>query len=321
MKGKAMPEDNKMPLVAIILVNWNSFRDTLECVDSIGESTYRNYKIVVVDNGSVDGSVDHLKARDGDFHLILSATNTGFTGGNNIGMEYALSIGADYIFLLNNDTLIDPPAIARLVDAAQKDPGAGVITPKIFFHPDRHLIWSAGTTYDQGMLMGKNAGYMLECDAEFDQPRYLQYAVGCALLIRRDVLEALGLLTEDYFATWEDVDFGLNVNRHGFNILYDPTSIVWHKESGSAGGTDNPQYVYYQTRSALVFQRRWSQSFLNLLQGRSYYFAYCMKRIVRFLCCGNWRGVVAMFIASVDAARDRLGRREYSILKRKKKNS
>ena len=166
--------------------------------------------------------------------------------------------------------------------------------------------------------MGLNLGYKLEDDPESNRAAYLDYAVGCALLIRRDVIETVGMLTEDYFATWEDVDFGLRVNRSGYKILYEPSAVVWHKESASAGGTDNPQYVYYQTRSALVFKYRWLQSILNSVTGYSYYFAYCLLRIYRFMVSGNFRGIIAMFIALSDAIRGRLGRRGYSVLGIKK---
>jgi hypothetical protein len=314
-----MIDSGKSPFVVIILVNWNSSRDTLECVDSIMESSYNNFKIIVVDNGSVDDSVARLKDRENEYQLILSRENTGFTGGNNLGMESAMHMGADYVFLLNNDTLIEKSAIEKLVFAAQNDMSAGVVTPKIYFHPDRHLIWAAGSSYNQGRLMAKNLGYKFDDRPEYNQRKYLDYAVGCALLIRRDVIESIGMLTEDYFATWEDVDFGLKVNLKGYKVLYEPSSIVWHKESVSAGGADNPQYVYYQTRSAFVFQYRWSQSLFNSFKGHSYYFAYCMLRMTRFLISKNFRGIAAIFIAIFDALTSRLGRRNYSILQRKRK--
>lgn len=311
---------NEPPLIAIVLVNWNSYRDTLECVDSIKESTHKNLRIIVVDNGSVDGSVEQLKGRINEYELILSETNTGFTGGNNLGIERAMSIGADYILMLNNDTFIEKTCLEKLLAVGQSDKSIGVVTPKIYFYPDRHLLWSAGTSFNRKILMGLNLGYKQEDSPECSQPVYLDYAVGCALLIRRDVIETVGMLTEDYFATWEDVDFGLRVNRSGYKIFYEPMASVWHKESVSAGGADNPQYVYYQTRSALVFQHRWSQSLLNSLQGHSYYGAYCLLRMYRFLRAGNFRGIAAIFIATADAIRGRLGRRDYSILRRPKKN-
>lgn len=309
----------ELPLVAIVLVNWNSYVDTLECVDSIQSSTYKNIKIIVVDNGSVDDSVNQLRKRDTEYHLILSRENTGFTGGNNQGIAYAMNIGADYILMLNNDTLIENTAVEKLVIAAQSDMTVGVVTPKILFHPDRHLIWSAGTRFEQNILMGRNRGYRSLDGDEFNQQMYLDYAVGCALLIRREVIDKIGSLTEDYFATWEDVDFGLRISRGGYKVLYEPSAVVWHKESVSAGGADNPQYVYYQTRSALVFQCRWTQSIFNSLRAATYYLTYCLLRSYRFLLAGNIRGIVAIGIAFSDAVCGRLGRRDYAILKRRKK--
>ena len=312
-----MVNPNESSLVVIILVNWNSYHDTLQCVDSIMESTYKNFKIIVVDNGSVDESVERLKERENEYHLILSKDNTGFTGGNNFGIECAMSMDADFILLLNNDTFIETSAIEIMIDSFKSDTSVGVVTPKIYFHPDRHLLWAAGTSFQQGKLSCNNLGYNSEDKEEFNQRIYLDYAVGCALLIRRDVIDSVGVLTEDYFCNYEDADFGLRVNQHGYKILYEPSAIVWHKEAASAGGNDNPQYVYYQTRSAFVFKHRWSNSFLNSVKGHSYYFVRCLLRMSKFISFGNFRGVIAVFIAIYDATTGRLGRRDYSILKRK----
>ncbi len=304
------------PLVAIVLINWNNYQDTLECIASIQHSTYKNIEIIVVDNNSQNNSVQILKNKAKEINLILSNENTGFTGGNNIGIAYARKINAEFIFLLNNDTLIEKLAIEELVLASKAHNKVGIFTPKIFFHPDRHLIWSAGTVYDRKKLMGMNFSYKRNDNSELDEIRDLDYAVGCALLIRSSVIQKIGALTEDYFATWEDVDFGLRAKEAGFRILYVPSSTIWHKESSSSGGMDAPQYVYYQTRSALVFQRRWARSLFNLLNGHSYYFAYCVKRSYKFLVSGNFRGIIAMLIAVYDTIFNRLGRRDYPILKK-----
>ena len=305
-----------VPLVAIILINWNNYQDTLECIDSIQKSTYKNIYIIVVDNNSQNNSVQILNENAKDIKLILSSENTGFTGGNNIGIAYATKVNADFILVLNNDTLIEKTAIEKLVHASKDHNDVGIFTPKILFHPDRHLIWSAGTIYDKKKLMGLNYGYKKNDSSELDETRDLDYAVGCALLIRSSVIKKIGVLTEDYFATWEDVDFGLRAKQAGFRILYIPSSTIWHKESSSSGGMDSPQYVYYQTRSALIFQRRWARSFFNLVNGHSYYLAYCVKRSYKFLINGNSLGILAILIAINDSLLNRLGRRDYPILKK-----
>ncbi len=306
------------PRVAIILVNWNNDHDTLACVDSLKQSTFKTFDIIIVDNGSRVDSVQRLKARQNEYYLMLSEQNTGYTGGNNLGIAHAMSLGVDFVFLLNNDTLIAETALATLVEAMRQDPQVGVVTPKIFFHPDRHVLWAAGTSFNQGILMGKNLGYLSEDCAAYNRRAYLDYAVGCALLIRREVVETVGTLTADYFCHYEDVDYGLRVNRRGYKILYEPSAIVWHKESASTGGRDNPYIVYYQTRSAFVFRHRWSQSTRHSVESHSYYLAYCAARICRFLGRGNFRGIAAIFLAIADALRGRLGRREYQVLSKKR---
>lgn len=304
----------KNPLVAVILVNWNSYPDTFACIDSIKSSSYKNLSIIVVDNGSIDGSVEKLQSNQNNYKLILSPENTGFTGGNNIGIKYAQSINADYIFLLNNDTLIDNECITRLVSTSQSRPQIGITTPKIFFYPETTLIWSAGTSFDWGLLMGLNLGYKKQDSKIYDLPAKLEYAVGCALLIKKSVIDSLGMLTEDYFATWEDVDFGLRARKHGYEVIYEPTAIVWHKESSSAGGTNNPQYVYYQTRSALVFKARWAKSRSSLIKGYLHYSAYCILRICKLIPALNFRAIFAIFLAYLDAISGNLGRKDYKIL-------
>lgn len=303
-----------MPLVSVILVNWNNHEDTLSCVESILKSSYKNVCVIIVDNGSESASVNALKTSQNNYKLILSPINTGFTGGNNIGIKYALSTNADYIFILNNDTLVDYMCIERLLVAASKMPKSCIVTPKIFFYPEKELIWAAGTTFNWRLLMGLNRGYKKIDSNIYDAPKKLNYAVGCAMLIEKSIINNIGLLTEDYFATWEDVDYGLRVGKHGYEILYEPSATVWHRESSSAGGTDNPQYVYYQTRSALIFKKRWAKNWFNFFIAQLHYLTYCSFRISKFILNRNFRGVLAIMIAYFDALYSRLGNRTYSIL-------
>ena len=309
-----MSQQENHPLIAVILVNWNSHVDTISCIESLGRSSHRNLAIIVVDNGSNEVSVQQLKSQKQDFKLILLPENTGFTGGNNVGISYAQSLNADYIFILNNDTLVEQNCIARLLSTAESDPTLGVVTPKILFYPETNLIWSAGTSFNWRILMGLNLGYKKKDSNIYDAPLKLEYAVGCALLVKNSALKDAGMFTEDYFATWEDVDFGLRVRACGYQIAYEPTAIVWHKESSSAGGTNNPQYVYYQTRSAIIFKSRWSQSVAIFAMSQVHYFIYCNVRIMRLAFSRNFRAILGIFLAYKDALFGKLGKREYSQL-------
>ena len=305
---------DEYPLLSIILVNWNRPRDTLDCIQSIRESTYSNYNIIVVDNDSRDDSLMQLRSSRSTFILLEAETNLGFTGGNNLGIRRARDLKADYIMLLNNDTFIAPDALEKMVQAAVSESSTGIVTPKILFHPQRNLIWAAGTDFNSRYMMGRLSGYNLEDDGRFDQERFLVWATGCAMLIRRELINEVGMLCDDYFAVGEDLDFSLRAKKAGYKIRYEPSAIIWHKESASAGGHDAPQYVYYQLRNYFLFHGRWAQNRGQLLMSVGYVLLYAGKRILRFIFQGRWRSLLGVFYGIRDATLGRKGRREYKIL-------
>lgn len=303
------------PLLSIILVNWNRPKDTLDCVESIRRSTYPNYRIIVVDNGSSDDSLLQLRKHKSNLILIEAGKNLGFTGGNNKGIQYALNLNAEYIFLLNNDTLIAPDALEKLVLAAEGDKNVGIVTPKILFYPQSTLVWAAGTAYSKGWMKPRLTGYK-EIDAgQFDQERDLSWASGCALLIAKEVVAKIGLLDDEFFAVCEDLDYGLRVLQFGYRICYVPSAVIWHKESVSAGGYDAPQYVYYQTRNYILFHRRWANGFFHLILSQMRGYLFIVKRILRLIFQSKWRSVVGLLYGLRDGYSGRVGFKEYSILR------
>lgn len=306
--------------LAVILVNWNGSDDTLNCLESIRASTYQDYFVVVVDNGSRADQVSKLKQSKSDFELIETGENLGYTGGNNKGIEYALDCKVDYVFLLNNDTYIAPNTLQNIVQAADRDKQIGILSPKIFFHPARHLIWSAGAALNQRFLMGYSLGYKVEDKGQFDQARDVDYVTGCAMLIQSRVINEVGMLSDDYFAVCEDIDYCLRVANAGYKIKYEPSASVWHIESASSGGSDAPQYVYYQTRNYFLFHKRWAKGLRQLIMSQGYFVAYAVKRGFMFVLQGKWKSLLGILYGIRDFIMGKQGRRDYTILSKPKKS-
>ena len=155
------------PSVYIIVLNWNGKDDTLECLASIAAIQYADFETVVVDNGSSDDSVAAIRAQRPELHIIETGQNLGFAEGNNVGIKYAMAHHADYIFILNNDTTVDPLLLQHLVSSAQRHPDAGIIGPKTYYHAHPQVIWSAGGYWDNHQCCFEQTG-----DGEFDKGQY-----------------------------------------------------------------------------------------------------------------------------------------------------
>ncbi len=304
-----------LPSVFVILLNWNRPKDTLECIASLREQPYPNSHVVVVDNGSSDDSVERIRCSGGgNLTLLEAGENLGFTGGNNLGVQYALDHGADYVWVLNNDTIVLPGALETLVQAAETDAQIGMVSPKILFHPEHQLVWFGGADYDKWFLIGRCLGYGQKDVGQFDREQDIPWATGCALLIRREVLETVGLLNNDYFSNGEDLDYSLNAITHGYRIRYTPSSVIWHKEAVAFGGRDAPRYAYYQTRNLLFLHSRWAGSWHRLLISQIYALLYFVKRAFQFIWNGKWRSLIGLGYGIRDGLLGRMGRREYAFL-------
>lgn len=228
------------PNVAILIVNWNRRADLLECLASLSRLTYPHYRIVVVDNGSVDGSAEAVEKQFPDVTIIRSETNLRFAGGNNLGLRSILQQGDDFSLLLNNDTTVEPDFLNPLVKTAQSDERIGLIGPKILYYGRRDVIWFAGGVIKPAWGYVRHFGLRRIDDGRFDHRREVSFLTGCCLLIRRKVLESIGLFDEDFFLYSEDADYCLRAMKAGFKLLYEPRSRVYHKLSQSSGGAYHP---------------------------------------------------------------------------------
>lgn len=303
-----------IPRVSVVLVNWNRAQDTLECIRSLRESIYPGFEIIVVDNGSSDDSIERISQESGELILLEAGDNLGFTGGNNLGIQYAIEHGADYVLLLNNDTIIASDALEKMVKVAESDSRIGIVSPKILFYDRPKMVWFGGSEFDRRFITARMIGYGVKDAGQFDQDREIPFASGCVMLIRRSVIEAVGLLWNGFFAVMEDIDFGLRVAKEGYRIIYFPSAVVWHKESMSAGGHDAPQYVYYQTRNKFFLNGRWAGSLSRFAIAEIYALLYSLKRMLRFAWQRKWRSILGILYGVWDGVTGQSGRRERAVL-------
>ncbi len=240
----------------IVILNWNGKKDTLECLDSLRHVKFSKFQIIVVDNGSSDDSVAAIRALHPEVFLIETGRNLGFAGGNNPGITWALSQGAEWILLLNNDTVVDPDFLNGFMAASQERPRAKILGAKIYRYGDRDCIDHLGGAWNRGKAEfdSLNSGER-DDGVSFTEMRSVDYVCGAALLMHRTVPEAIGLLEPRFFLFWEETDFCSRAKRAGFEIWTAPQAKVWHKISASFTG-GKPQMHYFWWRSRLLWIER-----------------------------------------------------------------
>lgn len=233
---KSSPHQSTDPLVFIILVNWNGRTVTLECLESLGQIDYSAFKVLVVDNGSSDGSVEAIRTAHPEVILLPLPENRRFAGGNNEGIRYALDSGADLILLLNNDTTVARDFLRLLVDRMRCTDRCGIVTPKIYYAHPSDLIWYAGGEISYWTGTMRHRGIREIDRGQHDTVRDIAYATGCCLLTTADIIRAVGGLDESYFMYTEDADWSVRIRKAGYRLVLEPRARVWHKLSVSTGG-------------------------------------------------------------------------------------
>ena len=248
--------------VSIVVLNWNGRDDTVECLESLRAVDYPDHEIVVVDNGSTDDSVEAIRRRFPEVKIVEIGDNLGYTGGNNAGIRCALAAGAEFVLLLNNDTKVCAKLVSQLVSAAVEHPNAGFFSPKIYFYSEPTRIWFAGGKWSERKAQFIHLGYGMDDSAgAFNAVTVMDYACGCAVLVRTSVIRQIGLLDERFFLVFEDVDWCYRGRKAGFESLFVPDAAVWHKASRSFGGSESPLITYFHTRNRLL----WGAKHLPLL--------------------------------------------------------
>lgn len=254
-----------MKKVAIVTVDFNSHSATHDCLESLQKLDTRgiDLSIIVVDNASREEFV--LSSKEKNVVLFRSEKNLGFTGGNNKGITYALSQGADYVLLVNNDTQVDRDLLQELLEVFASQQHVGMVVPKIYFakgyeyHKEKysqkdlgHVLWYAGGSIDWANVFSVHRGLDDVDHGQYDEKEKVSFATGCCVLMSRDVLEKVGKFDDRYFLYVEDADLSERVQKAGFGIWYQPTAVVWHKNAASSG-SGSALHDYFLTRNRMLF--------------------------------------------------------------------
>jgi GT2 family glycosyltransferase len=248
------------PRVAIIILNLNSYEVTRECLLSLRSIDYENFEILLVDNGSRDGSGEKLAADFPEVKLIRSDGNLGFPGGNNLAIRESLAGSADYLLLLNNDTVVAPDFLSHLVNVAESNPAIGIVDPKILYFEPGDRIWYAGGDYRPGRGLATTRGVHQRDSKKYDTTEEVSFATGCAFLIKTNVVRQIGLLDEVFFLGFEDLDWCIRARAAGFMIYYAPAARVWHKDSyDTKKNWGKPVKDFYSTRNRILLARKYLQ--------------------------------------------------------------
>jgi GT2 family glycosyltransferase len=264
------------PQVSIITVNYKQQEVTLALLESIRKISYPNYEVVVVDNGSNDGSAECIAQAAPWVKLVASSSNLGFAGGNNLGLAQATGT---LLLFINNDVEVAPDFLEPLVAAIQQ-PNVGMVSPKILFYYNPNTIQYAGSTPLNYLTMRNRAiGFAEEDKGQHDKPTTTAFAHGAAMLVARSVIDKVGPMYDGYFLYYEELDWCERIRKAGYTIMYEPRSVIFHKESVSTG-KQSPLKTYYLNRNRLLFLRR-NTSGLTRALGIAYFVAVAIpKRLI-----------------------------------------
>jgi GT2 family glycosyltransferase len=264
-----------LPNVSIIILNWNNYEDTIKCLVSVFQIDYPNYQVIVVDNASSDDSVKLIGTSFPDQLIIENSSNLGFAAGNNVAINYAVdTLKSDYVFLLNNDTIVDPFFLTELINVAECDKTIGIVGPMIFhLDSDRksNIIESCGITINWWSYPGYHANHK-----NFNQAKEFDCASGCAMLIRTDM--PIHSLNATYYFGCEDIDLCLRAKKYGYKIVAVPTSYIWHKGRASRSKRSYYKVILKDIQTNLIFVKN------NHLLSLPLYLIYILSTNFYYLC-------------------------------------
>jgi|UPI00068CE833 GT2 family glycosyltransferase len=247
---------SNLPNVIVVILNWNGCDDTLECLDSVVRVDYANFKIVVIDNGSTDGSMHAIPQRYPEVTFLQAGANFGYAGGNNRGISWALEHGADYILILNNDTIVHPDLINVFVQAANYLPIGSILGAKIYFFHRPDTLWFAGGRWNHRLHAFEHIGQNQLDGADYAHRLEVDYITGCALFSSASTFNEVGLLDENFFLTYEETDWCYRARKMQHRCFVIPEAKLWHKVAASFGGRESPLYSYFLTRNKLLWARK-----------------------------------------------------------------
>ncbi len=268
--------------LSIIIINYNGFKDTCALIDSIPFNECM--EVIVVDNASQNDEASIISTKYPKVKVIQNQQNLGFAGGNNIGIKAAKG---KYIFLINNDTIFKDFNINPLIERLESSPKIAIVCPKIRFSWANNPIQFAGyTSLSKITVRNHSIGYGEEDRGQYDTPHPTPYAHGAAMLIKKDIIDKLGYMPECYFLYYEELDWSMMFTRAGYEIWYDPSCTIYHKESQSTG-QNSALRTYYITRNRLMLVKRNWQDFYKFI---AYFYIICivtLRDVCKFTIAGR----------------------------------
>jgi len=241
------------PPVVILLLNYNRHEDTVDSVRSLKACTYPSLSIVVIDNGSTDQSARQLQEKLPGTPVLETGRNLGYTGGINAGLRHVTGKGFAYALLLNNDTVVEPDFLEKLVEPLEKNDRAAAASGTIFCHHDRNLVWYAGGRMVpwRGLAVHESKGLRIK-RSDLNRVREVSFVTGCMILLRASALERVGLEDERFFMYLDDIELSLRISQRGYTMLYVPQSVIYHKVLGEK---ESAFKLYYSVRNRLLLIR------------------------------------------------------------------
>jgi GT2 family glycosyltransferase len=235
------------PLVVSVILKGKQPENMLACLDSLAGSNYPNHVELVVDYPSAAGSLEPIRAAHPQVQLIVAGENRGYAGNNNFGIQWALEHSAEWVFVLNDDTVLAPDCLSRLVDVGQTDGRIGILGPMVYHYYEPDVIQTAG-----GQLGPHWQALLTDCNqrdqGQYREPRTVDWISGCAMLVRRQLIEQIGVLDERFFMYWEEIDWCLQASRAGWHLIHVPQAKLWHK-GVQRDYRPEPAVTYYTTRN------------------------------------------------------------------------
>lgn len=299
--------------VGVALLNWNGGEFTIPCVESLIASELKPWRIVVADNASTDGSADAVASAFPDVPVIRNDRNLGFAGGTNVAVKALLADGADLVWILNNDTVVDPRCLGELVEEMGRDDGVAAVSAKIHYEQPRDVIWYAGATWSRWTFAAPHRGEREVDRGQFDQTEDVGFVSGCCMLVRATALRKVGLLDEAYVAYYEDADWCLRALHAGYRLRYVPSALLWHKVSasirkntlGQSGGFSSPFAYYLSTRNRIYVLRAHAGRPVPYLTALGALLVRCLYLSAGFLVLRRFDKLRAMWRGARDGFRSK----------------
>jgi GT2 family glycosyltransferase len=275
--------------ITVVVLNWNSYEMTAKCIRSLQATYGPDFEILVVDNGSTDGSVKMLPQEFPRIVVLPQQRNLGFAAGCNVGIRHALANDAEYVLLLNNDTFAAPDFIREMLATIESDPRIGAVCPKIYFADEPEMIWYAGADFSLWTGTAKHRGWKEVDRGQFDRQQEITQATGCAMLVRCSALRDVGLLDEQFWAYAEDLDWSVRFVKGGYRLAFAPKASVWHCCGATAvksmGAGSQVIRQFFSTRNMVLVARK----HLRWWQIPSYALGFGITHILLYTILRLWR--------------------------------